>query len=108
MAMTAAYLDALANAGAAAITHVGLVDGSGAEVATRQAVEWDVTSGEMRPSADVVFTVAAGDTVAGWRGYSGASAGTNFGGADLTPQPFATEGTYTLLAASTSVDHNAA
>lgn len=112
MAMNTTYLNATADAGGDLITHIGLVNGSGTELTgggyARQAVTWtSASSGLIRPSADLEFSVASGSTVAGWRGYSASSSGTDYGGADLTSQAFATAGTYTLLAASTSIDHDA-
>lgn len=113
MAMSTDYLNLTAQAGGDAITHIGLVDGSGTELTggsyARQAVTWTTAAnGLIRPDDDLVFNVASGSTVAGWRGYSASSSGTNYGGADLTSQTFATAGTYTLLAASTAIDHDAA
>ncbi|HEY9440150.1 MAG TPA: hypothetical protein VIS29_16195 [Streptomyces sp.] len=111
MAMDTAYLDGIANAGAALITHLGLVDDVGTELSggsyARQAVTWTSSSGgEISPTADLVFDVPASATVAGWRGYSASTAGTDYGGTALTSQAFATAGTYTLLAASTSITHS--
>jgi hypothetical protein len=113
MAMTTAYLDAIAGAGRTTVTHIGLVDGSGVEITggsyARKAVTWTASSnGTIKPSADLTFDIPSGATVAGWRGYSAASAGTNYGGADLTSQAFSSAGTYTLLAAATAINHAAA
>lgn len=113
MAMSDAYLDLIRDAGQAAITHIGLVNGSGTELSSagyaRKAVTWtDVASSVSKPSGDLVFDVKSGDVVAGWVGYSASTAGTNYGGATLTTATFSNDGTYTLLAASTSIDHNAA
>ena len=113
MAMSTAYLNATADAGGSLITHLGLVDDTGTEITggsyARQAVTWTPASnGLIRPTSDKVFNIPAGATVAGWRGYNASSGGTDYGGASLTPQPFASDGTYTLLAASTSIDHDAA
>lgn len=112
MAMSAAYLDAIRDHGQSLITHIGLVDDTGTELASasyaRQAVTWTDEAGSIsRPSGDLVFDTTAGDVVAGWRGYSASTAGTDYGGADLTQVTFGNDGTYTLLAASTSIDHNA-
>lgn len=113
MAVSAAYLDALAAEGDSLIGFVGLVDETGTELTggsyTRKAVTWTAPSGGLiRPTADLVFDVPAGTTVGGWRGYSLVSGGTDFGGANVTQEVFAGAGQYTLLAASTSIDHNAA
>lgn len=114
MAMTATYLDAVANHGGGLITHIGLVNESGTEISggsyARKPVTWTAASGDglIRPNANLVFDIPAGVTVGGWRGYSALSGGTNYGGQDLTQEAFANAGTYTLLAASTGIDHNAA
>jgi hypothetical protein len=113
MAMADTYLNLTAQAGGTAITHIGLVDGSGIELVggsyARKAVTWTAASaGLVRPNANLVFDVPASSTVAGWRGFSASTSGTNYGGADLASQAFATAGTYTLLAASTAIDHDAA
>lgn len=110
--MNTAYLNLIANAGRSAITHIGLVNGSGTELSSadyaRQPVTWTAASdGDTSPNADLVFEVAAGDVVAGWRGYSAGSGGTDYGGADLTPVTFANDGTYTLDSATTGIDHDA-
>lgn len=110
MSMNSDYLNAAANGGAAAVTHIGLVDTNGDEVTggsyERKAVSWSsAVAGVVRPSGNLVFTIPAGQTVAGWRGYSAASAGTDYGGADLTPENFTGQGTYTLLAAQTAINH---
>jgi hypothetical protein len=113
MPMNTTYLDAIANAGKALITHIGLVNAGGTELSgggyARQAVTWTSPSGNglVRPTADRVFTTMAGHVVAGWRGYSASTAGTDYGGASLTQVTFSNAGTYTLLAASTGIDHDA-
>jgi hypothetical protein len=43
--------------------------------------------------------------VAGWRGYSALTGGTNYGGAALTTRNYSNAGTYELLAASTNITH---
>jgi hypothetical protein len=111
--MAAAYHNALRTAGKAAITHIGLVDETGTELTggspayTRIAETWaDGADGVMNLAANRVFNVPASTTVGGWRGYSQlASGGTNYGGKNLTNEVFAAQGTYTLLAASTSITH---
>ena len=112
MAMSTAYLNGIANAGASLVQYIGLVDDNGVELSggsyARKAVTWDTASnGSIHPDSDLTFDIPAGATVAGWRGYSAASGGTDYGGAALDPQPFVTAGTYTLLAAETSIDHTA-
>lgn len=116
MAMLDSYLTGvLATQGAAAISHIGLVDDLGTEITggtpayARKAVTWTAPAGGLiRPNADLAFDIPAGVTVGGWRGYSALTAGTDYGGEALTNEAFASQGTYTLLAASTSIDHNAA
>lgn len=110
MAMLAAFFNALRDEGQTLITHIGLVDDSGDELTggspayARQAVTWtDDGDGVMRPNANLTFNVPSGTTVGGWRGYSASTSGTNYGGEDLTQETFANQGTYTLLAASTSI-----
>lgn len=112
MAMATSYLNGIATAGAALITHIGLVNASGTELTggtyARQAVTWtSASSGTVRPNADLEFDVPAGATVGGWRGFTASTAGTNHGGADLTNEVYAGAGTYTLLAASTGITHAA-
>ena len=112
--MNTTYLNATADAGAALITHIGLVNGSGTELSggspayARKAVTWTAASnGTVRPTADLTFDIPAGATVAGWRGYSALTAGTDYEGAALTSEAFAGQGTYTLTAASSGITHAA-
>lgn len=110
MAMNEAYLNMIANHARTQITHIGLVDAGGTEVATRQAVTFQTANnGRINISADLTFDVSAGSTVAGWRAFSASTDGTNYGGAALTAETFAGDGTYTLKAGGqTYIDHNAA
>lgn len=110
MAMNAAFFNALRTAGKSAITHIGLVDETGTELTggspayARQAVTWaDGADGVMSPNANLTFNVPSGATVGGWRGYSASTSGTDYGGEDLTQETFNNQGTYTLLAALTSI-----
>lgn len=112
MAMTEGYRNAIADAGGNLITHIGLVDETGTELSggspayARKAVTWTSASGgTIRPNADLVFDVPSGATVAGWRGYSASTGGTNYGGQDLTPAAFEEQGQYRLLAALTGIKH---
>jgi hypothetical protein len=112
MAIADSALNIGADAIGAAITHIGLVNGSGTEISgggyARQAVTWTSASGGLiRPTADRVFDIASGTTVAGWRGFSASSGGTNHGGSALTSETYGADGTYTLLAASTGIDLDA-
>lgn len=115
MAMATGYLNAIGDAGAALITHIGLVNAAGSEISggspayARKPVTWTTASnGTVRPSADLTFDIPTGVTVGGWRGYSALTGGTNYGGADLTQEAFASQGQYKLLAASTGILHTAA
>lgn len=110
MAMADSYRTLIANAGAAAITHIGLVDGSGNEISgagyARQAVTWATPStGRKQLNANLTFTIPAGQTVAGWRAFTALTGGTNHGGFALTSETFAGGGTYVLNAAGTYIDH---
>jgi hypothetical protein len=113
--MEVVYRNAIADHGASLITHIGLVNQSGTELTggspayARLAVTWTAaSSGTVRPDADLTFDIPAGVTVGGWRGYSALTAGTNYGGASLTNEAFAGQGEYTLLAASTGINHTTA
>lgn len=113
MAVSTAFLDAAANAVGALITHIGLVDDTGTELTggtyARLAVTWTTASGngKINLSSDKLLDVPAGATVGGWRGYSASTAGTNYGGADLTPEVYAGPGQYKLQAAATAYDLDA-
>ena|SRR5688572_8964852 len=111
--MNVAYRNATAAAGGALITHIGLVDQAGVELTggspayARQAVTWTSPSnGVIRPTADLTFNVPPAKTVGGWRGYSAATNGTDYDGADLTDEAFVGQGQYILLAAGTGILHN--
>jgi hypothetical protein len=110
--MSVSYLNAIADAGANLIKYIGLVDESDEEISggspayARKAVTWTSASGgTIRPSADLTFDIPSGKKVAGWRGYSAATNGTNYGGKDLTQETFAAQGQYKLLAANTGIKH---
>ena len=113
MSMNVSYLDLTANAGGAAITHLGLVNGSDVEIASasyaRQPVTWTGSvNGLIRPTADRVFNMTAGDVVAGWRGFTALTAGTNHGGQNFSATTtFTVNDTFTLVAATTGIDHDA-
>lgn len=113
MAMAEGYLNALATEGASLITHIGLVDDEGTELSggtpayARKAVIWTAASGgAISPNADLTFDIPASGVVAGWRGFSASTGGTNYGGQALTEETFAAQGTYKLLAASTNITHS--
>jgi len=110
--MNADYRNAIADYGGTQITHIGLVDETGTEISggspayARQAVTWTTASdGTIRPNADLTFDIPASTTVGGWRGYSALTAGTDYGGADLTQETYASQGEYTLLATGTGILH---
>lgn len=110
--MNESYQNAIQNHGATLITHIGLVNGSGVELSggsyARKAVTWTAAAaGLIRPTANLVFDVPAGAAVAGWRGYTASTAGTNHGGAALTTATYTNAGTYTLTASLTGIDINA-
>jgi hypothetical protein len=110
--LNVAYLDFIATAGAGEISHIALVNGAGTELSgggyARRPVTWTASAdGLIRPSADLEFSVDAGAQVAGWRGFNAASGGTNYDGATFAAENFTAAGTFTLLAASTFIDHDA-
>ena len=112
MPMQRAYLDAIAAAGGRLITHLGLVDESGAELVggspayVRQAVTWSVAEhGIIRPTTNLVFAVPPETTVGGFRAYSSVSDGVDYGGERVTPERFAGQGEYILLADRTGILH---
>ena len=113
MAMEEGYLNAIATEGGSLITHIGLIDDEATELTggtpayARIAVTWtEASGGVIRPNADLTFNVPASGVVAGWRGYSASTGGTNYGGAALTEETFAVQGTYKLLAASSGITHS--
>lgn len=108
--MNATYRNAIGDHGATLVTHIALFTEVGAEITggtyARLAVTWVASAdGIIRPTANLTFNIPTGVTVGGWRGFSALTAGTNYGGKDLTNQAYPTGGTYTLLAASTSINH---
>jgi hypothetical protein len=104
--MDSNFHTALAAHGASLITHIGLVNGSGVEITggtyARLATTWTGGAGVRSINADKVFNIPEGGVVAGWRGFTASSGGTNYGGAALTTATFTNAGTYTLQAASTN------
>ena len=110
--MNATYRNAIADHGGTLITHIGLVDETGTEITggdpayARQPVTWTAAAdGLIRPTADLTFNIPAGVTVGAWRGYSALTDGIDYDGANLTNEAFASQGEYTLLAASSGIDH---
>ena len=110
MAISSAGLNVMATAIAGAVTHVGLVDETGTELTgggyARQAATMTATGAEARLTADETFDVPAGETVAGWRAFSASTAGTNYGGGDLTPETYTGAGQH-VLEADTGFDVSA-
>ena len=110
MAMTAGYRNLIAAYGGSKITHIGLVNELGTELSgspyTRKAVVWTTPDdGTIKLSEDLIFDVPGGATVAGWRGFTAATGGTNYGGEDLPPESYNKEGQYKLIAEGTGIKH---
>ena len=106
--MNQTYRDALATHGSTLISHIALVNGSGVEVGdARKSVTWVGPTGDglLRPNQDIEFLMQGGDQVAGWKGFSALTGGTDYGGSDLTAVTFANPGTYTMEAANTGINH---
>jgi hypothetical protein len=118
MTVNGAYLNAIVDNGNP-ITHIGLTDGGveisgGTPAYARLAVTWTAggngadDDGQVRPTGDLEFDIPTGATVDGWQGYSALTAGTAYGVTALTAEAYGAQGTYTLLAASTAINHDAA
>lgn len=112
--MNTAYRNAIANHGGALITHIALANGSGTELSggtpaySRKAVSWTAAvDGIIRPTADLSFNIPAGSTVAKWIAYA-ANGTTVYNTGDLTPEVYAGQGEYKLLAASSGISHTVA
>lgn len=108
--MNEIYRNAIANAGAALITYIGIIDELGQELSggeyARQPVTWNTaTGGVIRPTDNLIFLIPPGVTIAGWRGYSAISGGTNYGGGALSSQTFTGGGQLTLIAANMGILH---
>jgi len=109
--MTAAFHNALRTHAISIAGFVGLVDETGTELTggspaySRLEETWVTTGGDgiMNLANNRVFNVPANTTVGGWRAYSLVSGGVNYGGKDLVNEEFTAQGTYTLLAAQTSI-----
>lgn len=113
MSMNVTYRNLIANAGAAVITHIGLVDETGTELTggdpayARKAVTWLTAAlGVIRPNADLTFDIPAITTVGGWVGYSASTGGTAYGGQELTNEAFVGQGQYKLIATGTGILHS--
>jgi hypothetical protein len=112
MPMTEAYRNAIADYGKALITHIGLVNAAGTELSggnpayARKPVVWGAAAGGIvRPTANLTFDIPAGATVAGWRGFTALSGGTDYGGQSLIEESYAAQGLYILVASSTGIRH---
>lgn len=111
--MNELYRDVVAQAGATAITYIGLVDADGIEIAggdppyERKKAYWTAPDdGKIQLVADLEFDVPAGSVVKGWRGFSALTEGTDYGGADVRLRTFATQGKFILFAADTWIKHS--
>lgn len=104
--MNSSFHNALAAYGAGLITHIGLMDDTGTEITgggyARKPITWAGAAAVKSPSANLIFNIPAGATVAEWRGFTALTGGTDYGGAPVTPKVYANAGTYELLAASTN------
>ena len=78
----------------------------GSPAYARKAVAWNAASGgSATPTGNVVFDVPSGTTVSWVSGWN--TAGTvRYFKKDVTDEVFGAQGTYTVLAASTSIDLN--
>lgn len=78
----------------------------GSPAYARKAVAWNAASGgAATPTGNVVFDVPTGTTVSWVSGWN--TAGTvRYFKKDVTDEAFGAQGTYTVLAASTSIDLN--
>lgn len=108
--MSEAYRNIMAQAGASAITHIGLVEMNGVELSSsvysRRAASWGAPNdGKIQLTANLEFNIAAGESVGGWRGFSAAIGGINYGGADVRLQVFSSPGIFILFAADTWIKH---
>lgn len=108
--MNIAYLNAIANYGGAILTHIGLKNAAGNELAggnptyARQPVVWDdAEDGAIKPIADLVFNVPAGFNVASW--FVTTADGTVMGSGTLTQENYTNQGEYVLVAANSSISH---
>lgn len=71
----------------------------------RKAIAWDAAAaGSMDDDgSSVVLDIESGDTVAALGLFSAVTAGTLYGGADVTDEVFGAQGTYTLTSFTLSV-----
>jgi hypothetical protein len=70
----------------------------------RKSITFTSASGSsMAPTADTVFDIPAGETVAFIGLWSAVTGGTYYGAWDVTDEAFAGQGQYTLTASGTSI-----
>lgn len=117
--MSEGYRNAIADYGASLIKFIGLVDGDGVELPIntespyeRRAVYWSpAVDGIIRPYAnaelteDLIFEIPVDTDVCGWRGFSAAEGGINYGGDDVSPNHYVNPGEYRLIAAQSGIEH---
>ena len=101
------YFRFLAEQSKSVLKYVGIVDKNGNELDytnyKRQSVEWEVAEdGTMTPTKDLVFDIPGSGNekepiiVAGWRLYDKKTGGTDFGGKDVHPAKYVTNGHYIM------------
>lgn len=108
MPLTTSGLTDAVNGVAGTITHIALTNGSGTELSggsyARLPVTWATASGgTRRPSADLSFSVPAGATVGGWKGFTALTGGTEKANGTLTNETYTGAGTYVLEANQTAI-----
>ena len=107
------YLNLIAQAGADKIDFIALLDDDNSVIEYQSVVWTDSGSGEdpagtIRPDSDITFSVPAGTTVSGWRGYD-VENGDEYGGADFeTPESYNNSGKFILEADKTYIAHDVA
>lgn len=106
--MENSYLNAVADAGAALITHISVADGP-AQLdeldVTRQPVTWvAAVNGNIVVDGSPEFNVLAGSTVNHVQYWSALTGGTYYGSSAVTPEAFGGDGVYVLNSAT--IEHN--
>ena len=109
--MNVTYANALANYGGTLMTQIALTNAQGVELSggnpvyTRRAVTWTAAvGGTIHPQEDLIFNIPPNTTVAHWV-VLGADGVTVYGGGDLTPETYAGQGEYKLVAATSAINH---
>jgi len=103
------YFKFLGEQSKSVLKYVGIVDENGNEldytntIYKRQSVEWEVAEdGTMTPTKDLVFDIPGSGNeekpiiAAGWRLYDEETGGTDFGGKDIHPKEYVTNGQYII------------